>query len=97
MVRLSTRSTSDIYTRNTPPSWAVGLTNKPIPEIHELKHFTGWSDQTSPNYLAQIGPVRTTLFPNSLHGNGHNSLHITSIDVPFVAYESRLDKLSIHI
>ena len=97
MVKVSTRCTSDIYTRNIPPSWAGGLRNRPNPKIHELEHLTGWSDRTSLNYLAQIGPVQTTLFPNSLHENGHNSLHTTSIDVPFVAYESRLDKLSIHV
>jgi len=73
------------------------LETGPIQKIHVLEHLTGWSDRTSPNYLAQIGPVRTTLFLNSLHENGHNSLHTTSIDVPFVAYESRLDKLSIHV
>ena len=43
----------------------------------------------------QIGPVQ--LSQNSLHENRHNSLHTASIDVPFVAYESRLDTLSIHV
>ena len=43
---------------------------------------------------AQIGPVRTILLKNSLHVNGHNSLHTDSIDVPFVAYESRLQEAS---
>ena len=71
------------------------LETGPIQKIHELEHLTGWSDRTSPNYLAQIGPAQ--LFQNSLHENGHNSLHAASIDVPFVAYESRLDTLSIHV
>ena len=39
-----------IYTRNIPPSWAGGLTNKPISKIQELEHFTGCSDRTSLNY-----------------------------------------------
>ena len=95
MVRVSTRCTSDIYTRNIPPSWAGGLTNRSISKIHEFEHFMGWSDRTSPNHLAQIGPVR--LSQNGLQENGDNSLHAASIDVPFVAYESRLDTLSIHV
>ena len=50
MVRVSTRCTSDIYTRNIPPSWAGGLINRSISKIHEFEHFTGCSDQTSLNY-----------------------------------------------
>ena len=50
VVRVSTWCTRDIYTRNIPPSWAGGLTNKPISKIQELEHFTGCSDRTSLNY-----------------------------------------------
>ena len=46
---------------------------------------------------AHIGPVRTTLFQNSLHENGHKSLRTASIDVLFVAYENRLDNLFSHV
>ena len=51
MFRVSTRCTSDIYTRNILPSWAGGLTNKPISKIRKLEHFTRCSDRTSPNYM----------------------------------------------
>jgi len=37
------------------------------------------------------------LFQNSLHKNGYNSLHTASTNVMSIAYESRLDKLSIHV
>jgi len=50
VVRISTWCTRDIYTRNIPPSWSGGLTNKSISKIQELEHFTGCSDQTSLNY-----------------------------------------------
>ena len=51
VVRVSTWCTGDTYTRNIPPSWAGGLTNKPISKIRKLEHFTGCSDRTSPNYM----------------------------------------------
>ena len=50
VVRVSTWCTKDIYTRNIPPSWDGGLTNKSISKIQKLEHFTGCSDRTSLNY-----------------------------------------------
>jgi len=50
VVRVSTWCTRDIYTRNIPPSWDGGLTNKPISKIQKLEHFTGCLDRTSLNY-----------------------------------------------
>jgi hypothetical protein len=63
VVRVYSRSTRDIYTRNIPPSWAGAF---------------------------QRGPVENSCVWSSLHLNRHNSLLRDPIDVPFVAYESRL-------
>jgi hypothetical protein len=70
MVRVFSRSTRDIYTRNIPPSWAEAF---------------------------QRGLVENSCVWNSLHLNRHKSLLRDLIDAPFVAYESRLQELFIHI
>jgi hypothetical protein len=70
MVRVYSRSTRDIYTRNNPPSWAGAF---------------------------QRGPVENSCVWSSLHLNRHNSILRDPIDVQFVAYESRLQELFIHI
>jgi hypothetical protein len=45
----------------------------------------------------QRGPVENLCVWSSLHLNRHNFLLRDPIDMPFIAYESRLQELFIHI
>ena len=65
MVRVSTWCTNDIYTRT---SLLVGLEAL---QTSPFRKYMSWNTSRG----AQIGLVWTTLFQNSLHENGHNSLH----------------------